>query len=96
MRTRLEDGEIVIDGNAATVSKLNAVAEAVRDKEGGAREEVSHEESRVVDLVCGVQAMIRGDNGMLAMDVCEELSSQHMNVCGRSFHKYQFQSSPSS
>lgn len=40
--TSLEDVALVIEGNAATVSKLNPVAEAVKEKGGGEREEVTH------------------------------------------------------
>jgi hypothetical protein len=43
MGTSLEDVSLVIKGDKATVSKLNPVVEAVREKEG--REEVRHVET---------------------------------------------------
>lgn len=43
MGTSLEDVALVIEGDKATVSKLNPVAEAVMEKKG-AREEVRHVE----------------------------------------------------
>ena len=44
MGTSLEDVALVIEGDKATVSKMNPVAEAVMEKEG-AREEVRHVET---------------------------------------------------